>query len=162
MKLNTSQSPGITSNKIKEAVKSAVCEEDRSRNVLIFGKEDLEGEDLNSTVSEIFLDLEEKPQIIDCRRLGTARPGECRPIKVKLSCSDAVSCLMKKAKMLKSSERNKTTYLSEDRNKEERDLHKKLVALMKLKIKEEPEFYHFIKGGLVSSVRRKEPPVNRS
>ena len=145
----------ITSAKLKEAVKSAVVEEDRSRNVMIFGKPDVENEDLSSKVSDIFADLQEKPQLVECRRIGAAKSGKCRPIKVKLSSSEAVSYVLTKAKILRASKNNRATYITADRSEEERGLHKKLVDRVKLKIKEEPDMYHFIKGGLISSVRRR-------
>jgi hypothetical protein len=159
VKQDTNQPLGITSTKIKEAVKSAVCEEDRSRNVMIFGKQDIENEDLSLTMSEIFQDLDEKPQLVEYRRIGTARPGKCRPIKVKLSSSEAVSYVLRKAKLLKSSVKNQSTYITADRNQEERDLHKKLIERMKQKIDEEPDMYHYVKGGLITSVR-KRPAIN--
>ena len=62
----------ITPTKLKEAVKSAVDEEDRSRNIMIFGKEENENEDLAQTISEIFEDMKEKPRVMECRRVGTA------------------------------------------------------------------------------------------
>ena len=121
---------------------------------MIFGKEDVVNEDLSQTVSEIFEDLGEKPQTIEFRRIGTARTGKCRPIKVKLSSAEAVAHVLRRARALKSSEKNRSTYIVADRNQEERDFFKKLVDQMKLKIKREPEMYHFIKGGQITSVRR--------
>ena len=152
VKRNTS--PPITPASLKEAVKSAVSEEDRTRNIMIFGKEDVVNEDLSQTVSEIFEDLGEKPHTIEFRRVGTARTGKCRPIKVKLSSAEAVAHVLRRARALKSSEKHRSTYLVADRNQEERDFFKKLVDQMKLKIKREPEMYHFIKGGQITSVRR--------
>ena len=75
----------FTPAKLKEAVKSAVVEEDRSRNIMIFGKEEKENEDLCKTISEILEDVNEKPRLIEFRRVGSAKPGKSRPIKVKLS-----------------------------------------------------------------------------
>ena len=155
VKRNSVQPISITSAKLKEAVKSAVSEEDRSRTIMIFGKPDVEKEDLSSTVSDIFADLQEKPQLVECRRVGAAKPAKCRPIKVKLTSSEAVAYVLRKAKTLKSSNNNRATYITADRSEEERGLHKKLVDRMKLKIKEEPEMYHFIRDGLISSVRRR-------
>jgi rubrerythrin len=145
----------ITQASLKEAVKSAVSEEDRSRNIMIFGKEDAEDEDLSQTVTEIFEDLGEKPHMIEFRRIGTAKTGRRRPIKVKLSSNDAVEHVLRRSRALKSSEKNKSTYIVADRSREERDSFKKLVDQMKLKIEREPKMYHFIKGGLITSVKRR-------
>ena len=56
---------------------------------MIFGKEENENEDLCKTISEILEDVNEKPRLIEFRRVGSAKPGKSRPIKVKLSSSDA-------------------------------------------------------------------------
>ena len=147
--------PSITQASLKEAVKSAVSEEDRSRNIMIFGKEDAEDEDLSQTVSEIFEDLGEKPQLIEFRRVGTVKTGRCRPIKVKLSSNEAVAHVLRRSRALKCSVKNQSTYIVADRNREERDSFKKLVDQMKLKMEREPEMYHFIKEGQISSVKRR-------
>ena len=60
-----------------------------------------------------------------------------------------------KAKLLKSSEGNGSTYIVADRNQEERDAAKKLVDQMKVKMRQEPESYHFIKDGQIKSVPRR-------
>jgi hypothetical protein len=144
----------MTSAKLKEAVKAAVGDEDRSHNIMVFGKPEVESEDVPSTVTDILADLGEKPRLVECRRIGAAKIGTCRPIKVKLTSSDAVAYVLKKAGTLKSTSSNRETYITADRNEEERSFHKKLVERMKLKIKEEPDMYHRIRDGVISSVRR--------
>ena len=119
---NTPMSPA----RLKEAVKSAVAEDDRSRNVMIFGKKEEDNEDVSDTVTAVFADLNEKPRIVECRRIGTFTHDRCRPIKVKLSSSDAVLHILRKAKTLKSSNNNSSTYIVRDRTKEERDKHKSI------------------------------------
>ena len=152
VKQNSSQP--ITPAKLKEAVKSAVIEEDSSRNFMIFGKEERANEDLFQTISEILEDVKEKPRVIECSRVGGLKPGKSRPIKVKLYSSDAVSHVLRKAKHLKSSEQNRSTFICPDRTKEERETHKNLVVKMKMKMKNEPKLYHYIKGGLIISVKK--------
>ncbi len=127
---NSSQT--ITTAKLKEAVKCAVVDEDRCRNIVIFGKEENAHEDVAETVTSILEDLDEKPPILECRRIGTAVHGKCRSIKVKLSNSDTVSHILRKCKLLKSSENNKTTFIDVDRSKEEIIEHRKLVGKLKL------------------------------
>ena len=145
----------ISPAKIKEAVKSAVEEDDRSRNILIFGKKEEDNETVLHTVTTVFEDLKEKPRVIECRRLGTISQGKCRPIKVKLSSSEAVLHILQNAKTLKTSSSNRNTYLAHDRTKEERAQHKNLVAMVKAKMDSEPGMYHFIRGGAVVSVKKK-------
>lgn len=149
----------ITPTSLIEAVKSAVCEEDKSRNIMIFGKPDVVCENLSQIVADIFEDVGEKPLTIDCRRIGAIRTGKCRPIKVKLASAEVVSHVLRKAKVLKSSEGNRSTYIVADRNQEERESYKKLIDQMKAKIKQEPGLYHFIKGGQIASTARR--PVKR-
>lgn len=150
---NTSQP--ITTASLKEAVKSVVSEDDRSRNIIIFGKEDVENEDLSQTVAAIFEDLGEKPRTVESRRIGASRPGKCRPIKVKLSTSDAVAHVLRRARVLKASEKNSSTYIAPDRNQEERQALKKLVDRMREKWDKDPENYHFIGAGQIASVKRR-------
>ena len=145
----------FTPAKLKEAVKSAVVEEDRSRNIMIFGKEEKENEDLCKTISEILEDMNEKPQLIEFRRVGSAKPAKSRPIKVKLSSSDAAMHVLRKARILKSSDKNRFTFIGPDRTEEEREAHKNLVGQLKLKIKEESGLYHYIRGGRILSTAKK-------
>jgi hypothetical protein len=153
---NTAQ-PSFSTARIKEAVKSAVNEEDKSRNLLIFGKPEVMNEDALETVTEIFLAIDEKPQLVECRRIGARASdgdGKPRPIKVKLTSVDAVASVLRNARALKNSAANKTTFLGPDRTPEERLAHKKLVDHMRHKMDEEPGSYHFIRGGLIRSVKK--------
>ena len=155
VKRNTVQSEAtFSSAKLKDAVRSAVDEEDRSRNFVIFNKEEEADEDLVQTVEGVLLDINEKPMIIDCRRIGKTQPGKARPIKVKLSSSDAVSHILRRAKALKTSERNKKTFLAPDRTVEEREVHRALVVRLKETLKTDKERYHFIRRGLIVSVTK--------
>ena len=150
----TPQQP-ISSARIKEAVKSAVIEEDKSRNLLIFGKPEVNNEDLAATVSEILLDTGEKPHLVECRRIGArGADNKRRPIKVKLTSSDAVLSILRNSSALKNSTDNKSIFLSPDRTPEERIAHKKLVDYMRRKMEEEPDSYHYIRGGVIRSVKK--------
>ena len=147
----------ISTARIKEAVKSAVVEEDKSRNVLIFGKSEVTNEDVAATVAEILLDIDERPKLVECRRIGareSASEGKPRPIKVKLSSSDAVSSVLRNASALKISATNKSTFLAPDRTLEERLAHKKLVEHMRRKMGEDSGSYHYIRRGLIMSVKK--------
>jgi cob(I)alamin adenosyltransferase len=145
----------ISPARIKEAVKSAVAEDDRSRNVIIFGKQEEDNETVSDTVSAVFEDLNEKPRVVECRRIGTISHGKCRPIKVKLSSSEAVLHILRNAKTLKTSANNSSTYIAQDRTTEERSQHKDLVAMVRAKMNSEPGMYHFIRGGAVVTVKKK-------
>jgi hypothetical protein len=152
--LNRSQPPAVTPDSLKEAIRSVVVEEDRSRNFVIFNKEERVAEDVAQIVSSVLEDLTEKPRIIECRRIGKPQHGKSRPIKVKLTSSDAVAHILRKAKVLKSSEENKATFIGPDRTIEERKENRALVEQLKEKIASEPGLYHFIRRGQISSVEK--------
>ena len=141
-------------DKLKEAIRSVVVEEDRSRNVVIFNKEEHAAEDVSQIVSSVLEDINEKPRIIECRRIGKPHHGKPRPIKVKLTSSDAVAHILRKAKDLKSSGENKSTFIGPDRTAEERKENRALVEQLKEKIKAEPGLYHFIRRGHIFSIEK--------
>jgi hypothetical protein len=141
-----------TAAKLKEAVKSAVAEEDKAKNFMIFGKEEVPSEDVPTIVAGILQDLNEKPRLVECTRVGASGQGKPRPIKVKLSSVDAVFNVLRNAKLLKNSCSNKATYIGPDRSKEERADHNKLVAKMKTMMRNEPDKYHYIRRGAIRSV----------
>ena len=143
-----------TETKLKEAVKSAVAEEDKAKNVIVFGKNEEENEDVAVIVAEILHDTNQKPRVVECMRVGIFSAGKPRPIKVKLCSADAASSILRSAKDLKSSDRNKGTYIAPDRTPEERAAHKKLVEKMKEMMRTDPGNYHYIRKGAVRSVTK--------
>jgi hypothetical protein len=149
-------SPPMCPVVIKKALRSAVEEEDRSHNLMIFGKEEVEGEEVAHTVAAVLEDLNEKPHVLESRRIGDRQNGKRRPIKIKLASSDAVFQILRKAKSLKSSANNKSTYIVRDRTKAERETHKNLVDQVKQKMKSQPLLYHYIRGDVVLSVKKKD------
>ena len=154
---SSASQPFTTEAKLKQALKSAVAEEDRSRNLMIFGKAETAGEEnVFESVAEILQDIHEKPRIVECYRIGTVAEGKQRPIKVKLSGSDAVYNVLRSAKHLKDSRSNSSAYIGPDRSKEERIEHRKLVVKMKKMMEEDKDKYHFIRSGGITSVKKKE------
>lgn len=144
----------FTPAKLRDAVKSAIEEDDRSRNFVIFNKHDEAGENTEQAVADVLEDMNERPRVIECRRLGKFQHGKARPIKVKLTSSDAVSHILRRAKVLKTSERSKKTFIGPDRTPEERDVHRALVMQLKDKMKTDTTHYHFIRGGSIASVEK--------
>jgi hypothetical protein len=110
----------FTPAKLKDAVRSAVEEEDRSRNFVIFNKHEEVDENTDQAVAGVLEDMNERPRVVECRRIGKIQDGKARPIKVKLTSSDAVSHILRRAKVLKTSERNKMTFIGPDRTSEVR------------------------------------------
>ena len=144
----------FTPAKLKDAVRSAVEEEDRSRNFVIFNKHEEVDENTDEAVAGVLEDMNERPRVIECRRIGKIQHGKTRPIKVKLASSDSVSHILRKAKVLKTSERSKMTFIGPDRTPEERDVHRALVMQLKETMKTDTECYHFIRGGNIVSVKK--------
>ena len=85
---------------LRRAVKSAIEEDDRSRNLIIFGLEDDDQERIDSKVTTMFAELEEKPRVSACR-IGTKKTGTVRPVKVTLASSTAVHQILAKSRQLK-------------------------------------------------------------
>ena len=102
---------------------------------------------MTTIVAEVLQDVNEKPRLVECTRVGASRQGKPRPIKVKLSSVDAVFNVLRNAKLLENSCSNKATYTGPDRSKKERIEHSKLVAKIKIMMKDDPEKYHYIRGG---------------
>ena len=98
----------VIPRKIKEAVKSAVSEEDRLNNVMLFGLKELpeeeEEEDVHDAedeglVEEILEELNVSPSYIaEVERVGERKEGFIRPIKVRMGRKDCVLELLARAR----------------------------------------------------------------
>ena len=143
----------VTPDTLKLAVKSAMKEEDRSRNVIVFGLSEEEGEQVEKKVSKLFADLGEKPSI-QATRIGrkSADSAANRPVKVVLSNSTSAHQILLKAKLLKQIEARKTVFISPDRSADEREHRRTLVTELKKLINAQPNRHHFIRAGSVQSV----------
>ena len=64
---NCSTVPAITPSQLKTAVREAVTEEDRSKNLMVFGLDEEEEEDLREKITGLVGDLQEKPQVVECK-----------------------------------------------------------------------------------------------
>ena len=112
---------------LQTAVRSIVQEEDRSKNLMVFGLKEEKDEDLSNAVSGVLEELGGKARV-EAVRLGTVRSdGKPRPIRVKLSSSSTVHQLLRRAKELRGNETYKSVFLSPDRNTDDRKRHKRLV-----------------------------------
>ena len=150
---SSTEGPVVTPEHLKLAVKNAMKEEDRSRNVIVFGLREEEGEQVDKKVSELFADLGEKPRI-QASRIGRKTAGSTvnRPVKVVLSNSTAAHQILLKAKLLKQIEMRKTVFISPDRSVDEREHRRNLVTELKKLITEQPNGHHFIRAGKVQSI----------
>ena len=64
----------LAQKKIAAAVKKVNDKEDRSKNVVIYGMQEASGEDISERVEELLTEIDEKPRIQDCCRIGVVKP----------------------------------------------------------------------------------------
>ena len=149
----SSTAPVLSPDSVKQAVKSAIAEEDRGKNIMVFGLGEENNEQLEEKMSEVFQELGEKPTLVASRvgRVSEASSSKSRPVKVVLSSSVNVDHILAKSGKLKQTQRFKTVYLRPDMSPEEREVRRTLVSDLRKAIASEPGRYHFIQGGAVIS-----------
>ena len=146
--------PVVSPEALKTVVKIVVAEEDRSRNLLVFGLPDDEEEQLEERISEVLETVGQKPKI-EVQRLGKKKTStSTRPVKVRLSSSLIVHQILDNAHKLRLSAKFKTVFLSPDRSIEERKVRKELITNMKAKALSEPDKKFYIKEGQIFSFNR--------
>ena len=102
--------PVISPEALKTVVKTVVAEEDRSRNLLVFGLPDDEEEQLEERISEVLETVGQKPKI-EVQRLGKKKTStSTRPVKVRLSSSLIVHQILDNARKLRLSAKFKTVF----------------------------------------------------
>ena len=139
----TTLSPTI----IATAVKKIDKEEDRTKTVVVFGVDEEAGECPTTKVAGILKQLEEKPLITGCRRIGQRANNTKRPIIFSVKSVDIVYQIVRKARRLKDIEGFKTIYISPNRTPEELISRQKLVSELKKKRSDDPSARYFIRKG---------------
>ena len=128
--------------------------EDRSKNVILFGLEETENENISANVCEVFKELNEKPKVV-AKRIGKkGGTNTIRPVKVTLTTSGSAHQILKKSSILRTIEKFQKVYICPDRTVEQRAEHKILVLELKNRIIQEPDKHHYIKNGKMFSVYR--------
>lgn len=161
---NNSVANDISPAKIKMAVKSAITEDDRSKNFIIFGApEQLECEEQEMNERDLvgdiwgFMKFIGRPTITNIERVGVKKSDSprSRPIKVTMRDPEIVREFLSRAKVLKSVDvadynfNYNKLYLSPDRSQDERISRQKLVQEMKERIKKDPSKKYYIKNNKV-------------
>lgn len=164
---NNTVASEISPSKIKMAVKSAITEDDRSKNFIIFGApEELECEEQEMSERDIvgdiwgFMKFRDGMNITNVERVGFKKSDSTRPrpIKVSMRDPDVVRELLSRAKVLKSVDvegynfNYNKLYLSPDRSQEERISRQKLVQEMKERIKKDSSKKYYIRNNKVCVV----------
>lgn len=153
--LQSNSNPDFSPIHVREVVRTAVDEQDRSRNLIVFGLTEEVNENLESAVGEVMQQLGEKPRAAVTRLGKVANIGESRnsrPVKVTFTSSLMVSTILSKSKDLKGTTKFSNVFICPDRSLEQRVAHRKLVSELRNKQKEEADKRHFIRGDKVYSV----------
>ena len=130
-------------------VKSVVQEEDRSRNVILYGLPETKDQKLEERVQEVFQEIGLKPTL-QASRAGKITQGKTKcPVKVSLSSSSAVHNVLSQVKKLRHSATFMSVYASPDHSEEERSQDRLLVLDLLKKRESEPERVHFIRAGTI-------------
>ena len=102
--------PVLSEKTLKKVVQEAVTDDDRSKNVVVFGLADDASEDLDGKISGLFDDIEEKPGF-EALRIGEQSKKTNRPVKIRLRNSETVHRILQKAKNLRKTATHKTVYI---------------------------------------------------
>ena len=145
--LQQSCTTALSPNNIATAVKKIAKEDDRSKEVVIFGVDEETGECPAYKVAGIQEQLEEKPLISGCRRIGQRVTGATRPLNFSVKSTDIVHQILRKAKRLKDIDGFRTVNISPNRTLDERINRKKLVVELKKRRSEYPNSRYFIRKG---------------
>ena len=152
-------SSALAPRKIATAVKKVTAKEERSRNIMIYGMVESQQENVLENVKTILSEIDEKPVITECRRVGTQKTGAIRPVKFAVSSADHAIQVMRNARKLRTKEGYGSVYICPDRSLEERRAYKKLVEEVKQKRTTEPDKFHIIKNNKIVSLERKHEPA---
>ena len=141
----------ITQKEVKNAVKLAINEQDRERNVIMFNVKEREITDKNDhhdgqLAFKIMqrAGLPESDGQFDCERIGTPDSSRNRPLKLSFSSKSTAFELLVKSKNLKDDDRYSNVFIVPDRSREERAEHKKLVEQLRAKRIENPDKKFYI------------------
>ena len=153
-----SPSPVMSPVTLKRVVQEAIVEEDRSRNLLVFGLQEEAGECLEDKVSEVLQELGVKPRV-EATRFGSESlnsKGKAMPRPIKLTVASAISArqIRLKAKNLRNVDKFRSVYIAPDRSLEERVSQKQLVVDLKKRVSDQPGLYHYIRGGKVCTAEK--------
>ena len=73
---------------LQSVVRKVTVEEERLKNVIVYGLTEFDDENLQGKVELVFSDIEEKPVIRDCLRVGVRNENSVRPFKFSVGSTD--------------------------------------------------------------------------
>ena len=151
---SVAQENGISSVDLKKAVKDVFQDEDRSKNMIIFGLPEENDEDLSASVDYLLQEIGEKPRYEACRMGRNKTDGNIRPIKVTTTSSTVVDQILFKARKLKQVEKYKFVYINPDRSPEQRNKRRDLVKELKRLSAADADKRYFIRNDKICSVNK--------
>ena len=118
---NSASGTVCNSNILKKVMKSVAAEEDRSKNLIVFGLKEEEEEQLPALVTAVLEEIGVTPHF-EATRVGWKMPGSTtiRPVKITVPSSTAVHQILMKTGRLKLVETHKDVWICPDRSSEER------------------------------------------
>ena len=125
-----------------------VDENDRIRNLMVFGLVEEDEEVLVEQVEEIFDELGEKPHSQACR-IGAKTAKKTRPVKILLSNSVMSQQTLSKSCKLRRTKKYRTFYFAPDRTSIQQEEHKKLVEELRKLVARDPAKRYTIKNGKI-------------
>ena len=134
---------------LKKVVKSVVQEEDRSKNVIVFGLSEMKNENVEERVQEVFQEIGLKPALQASRVGRMIKEKSKRPVKVSLSSSCAVQQVLSQVRKLRQSASFSKVYVRPDRSEEARCQDRLLVQELLKKRESEPGKLHYIRAGTI-------------
>ena len=78
----------MTKETIHLAVKSAVSEDQRHKNLLIFGLKEKTGENVEQSVEHVIKNCGGSSKVSSCHKIGVVKPGTNRAVKVSFASRD--------------------------------------------------------------------------
>ena len=152
--LKSTCSAALAPKKICAAVRTVSEKVDRSHNVIVYGLKESSCENLEAEISKVLAEIDERPTIMDCCRVGVSKQERLRPVKFTLRSSDMVKQILRKAKALRTKDGFSNVYISPDRTVEERRAFKKLWDELQEKRKVDPDKVHYIKNNKIVSAQK--------
>lgn len=144
--------PAVTISKIKHAVRQVINtgDLDRSKNVIVFGLQELADENIMQQTENILASINLKPKISSAKRFGRKQDDKPRPVRVTFQTTETVHGVLKFSKSLKSIHDYRNVYISIDRSEEQQARHSQLVKELKKNITESPNKHWYIKNDMVN------------
>ena len=116
----------VAKKEMQKAMRETLDQNDRSRNVMLFGLPEGKSENLEQTVGHVFEELGEKPVVVEVSRIGQ-KSNTSRPVIVTLSSRSTANRLIGMGRRLQNSTDYSMVYLALDRTVDQRIQRRKFI-----------------------------------